>query len=1014
MLRFLFLLAVLLLVGCGADQSQSDLIRPPQSFQTEAFQKSAGAYGFVSAGSGGGLRVSQQGGGGGQGLTLQVRNLAGDVVAELQTDANGSFRLTDLPSGPLTIELGPNSQFSFTSIPGADLPLGAVYPFTRQQILATVLAQAKSTDAVFGTLQPLPAGVTLSASASDEVLQVLPADQWLFFLDPQPLARYGHPVEYLLVDANTGQVQRISNQFSVPAVNGARLWVGDLSFLHYLNLDLDTPSNTRFENGPEVVRLPQQFAVQSKRKPEVEARPRLKGAGSDEIFAILLQAEDENSSYPSDIQHVRKFLISDQGVPEDQVYAVKTSIESLPKMVDSQGQLVNANGQRPFTPETSRYHLLLGEIRGRIEDRLQRGLHSTLIVYITAHDSTQGFTAQYRGGRHINWKPDALDLKSVRACKIRVLCDFCYSASVFPDFRTYFERSNVPPEQRPDLQVFSACDTREQSLGIPVWLASLGDRFAEFLFPDEFVAPIILAPGGMWTNSILRLLRIEDGDLVGLLRPDGSLRVDSVFLGGAPANSDYLGTTHPKALVLANIPSYCPGRVTFLGDYALNGPGSLASVRFKSSGELAMTFPSVSSGAQFNAPATITGLEIRSSDGAHVDTMDLRGTVNATITGDQVAGTLTFLPERTGKTFQHTFTARLSPDRRSMAGNFTNPGDETSAIQPAFEMDRLSESAPEIQSFVPGEANTGDTVQIGGNNLGDISARVFFNGIEAAVPQFTAGNLIVRVPPGNTSGPITVAAASSVSTNSQFRLRPNTATPVVSSVSPSEVRQGETVTIYGTGLGGANARVEVGNTFATQVGGDDRSLRAVVALSAFGRGRVIVTNGGNRAFSTNSVHVVPSGLTRWRVDFDPGSTEPFPGEYFTVIPTPSAGGQRLCTVTTSGGTVVSGAGVAGLETLQQEVDSRNLTFGLAIGDRLNQGVVEVVFSSLSAAFPINVQDGSFAGEFRNRNFLGSFTRPAFINLQTLTGNLSRTQIGSGILDGEWWPVQGVAPELHNQ
>lgn len=107
---------------------------------------------------------------------------------------------------------------------------------------------------------------------------------------------------------------------------------------------------------------------------------------------------------------------------------------------------------------------------------------------------------------------------------------------------------------------------------------------------------------------------------------------------------------------------------------------------------------------------------------------------------------------------------------------------------------------PTITGFLPAEATEGQPVTINGNNFDpDASGNeVFFNGVAAVVSSASANQIMVTVPPGATTGKLTVSAdgQTSLSTDS-FVVRP---APHVTSFTPGSGGVNTVVTITGTGF----------------------------------------------------------------------------------------------------------------------------------------------------------------------------------------------------------------------
>lgn len=99
---------------------------------------------------------------------------------------------------------------------------------------------------------------------------------------------------------------------------------------------------------------------------------------------------------------------------------------------------------------------------------------------------------------------------------------------------------------------------------------------------------------------------------------------------------------------------------------------------------------------------------------------------------------------------------RLEVKARDLAGNESVPAVRTFAVVPG----------PVIVAVLPGAAAVGSTVTIVGERLDVGAVAVAFNGVRAAMQRLSPTSLLTSVPPGATSGPLTVATAAGTATRS--------------------------------------------------------------------------------------------------------------------------------------------------------------------------------------------------------------------------------------------------------
>lgn len=165
---------------------------------------------------------------------------------------------------------------------------------------------------------------------------------------------------------------------------------------------------------------------------------------------------------------------------------------------------------------------------------------------------------------------------------------------------------------------------------------------------------------------------------------------------------------------------------------------------------------------------------------------------------------------------------------------------------------------PKIESLIPATGQQGDTITIMGSHFGaDTSAnKVTMNGVDAKIVSANASTLRVLVPdmqiPGNVQVKTTVGLSNA--TLFSFFIPP---APVISSISPLTITQGDTITIHG-----ANFNLTIaGNTLTINgsktaiVKADQSNLQYVFENPAL-HGNIsfnfqLMTNGGTATNSRN-------------------------------------------------------------------------------------------------------------------------------------------------------------------
>jgi hypothetical protein len=155
---------------------------------------------------------------------------------------------------------------------------------------------------------------------------------------------------------------------------------------------------------------------------------------------------------------------------------------------------------------------------------------------------------------------------------------------------------------------------------------------------------------------------------------------------------------------------------------------------------------------------------------------------------------------------------------------------------------------PTITSFTPTSGPVGTQVDIQGTNLTGATS-VTFNG--TADPSFvvnSATDITAHLPPGATTGPISVTTPSGTGTSTD-NFTVSTPPPTISSFTPTSGPAGTTVSITGTGFTGASS-VTFGGVPATNLTlNSDTSITATVPSGAT-TGPIAVTTPGGTGTST--------------------------------------------------------------------------------------------------------------------------------------------------------------------
>ena len=146
------------------------------------------------------------------------------------TDADGSFLLNTVTVGSQKLEIKPAGgaaiEIPLTVFPNSSLRVGQP-PISRTDAVnasKSWLAGQITVDGVtiIAPQQPLPAGAVIGTAFQPDpgaMLHTSAAPEWLVYIDRFPNARFGHAVDYLFIDAQSGALTAVAAD-AWPLVNG--------------------------------------------------------------------------------------------------------------------------------------------------------------------------------------------------------------------------------------------------------------------------------------------------------------------------------------------------------------------------------------------------------------------------------------------------------------------------------------------------------------------------------------------------------------------------------------------------------------------------------------------------------------------------------------------------------------------------------------------------------------------------------------------------------------------------
>ena len=171
-----------------------------------------------------------------------------------------------------------------------------------------------------------------------------------------------------------------------------------------------------------------------------------------------------------------------------------------------------------------------------------------------------------------------------------------------------------------------------------------------------------------------------------------------------------------------------------------------------------------------------------------------------------------------------------------------------------------------VFAFTPshGEAGTEVTIQGQGFSTTLANDAVKFNGTTATVLSATATQIVTEVPAGATTGPISVTVSSATAQSTTSFVVDNTGeAPTITSVSPTLVASGSSVTVIGTNLDPVPGQTNV------VISGIESTLTSItntqLQITPISSGNVVVQTPYGQATSSNPIVVLPPGFTTSQV-----------------------------------------------------------------------------------------------------------------------------------------------------
>lgn len=500
------------------------------------------------------------------GAEIRAFDIHGVLRGTTTTAADGSFTIGGLPTGYARFEAradaqsaDPDVEIEATVVPDAVITLGRTYPIDRAAASAAALAGVPAAALAAGSLNPLPEGTLVYPQHDDlrpvigsRPARVLPADEWLFFIDPEPLSDFGHAVEYVFVDASTGAVTRIGASYP-PLANHGALWPSrDDLFTYDPPLGTtDLPDDAMLGAGPELVQMP--LVVPDPAAPDeapfdpadIASVPHVgdpilqshfNNSGTDGVFVVYIRAGGDHHFFLNLGRMATAFRF--EGIPFSNMILQDLTDLPAPEVDTSNLSGSQANAARASAMQMDLRAATL-YFEPQIAQRLTQGRHSTLIVYICGHGGGGNMIVDFEEDQSGAWGFGAADLglTQTQACRVRVIIQSCGAESFQADVAALFAGTHH------DVVIYAASARGKFATATPGYV-----NYIPF-------GAIVNPPGSHFTTEFADELDILGGDIQSVTEVDSNGQTvfvgDIRGLGGMPpppfVRPDHLPVCFPAA-----------------------------------------------------------------------------------------------------------------------------------------------------------------------------------------------------------------------------------------------------------------------------------------------------------------------------------------------------------------------------------------------------------------------------------------------------------------------------------
>lgn len=471
------------------------------------------------------------------GASISAIDIDGELLDEATSTASGEFRLDGLTHGLVSLEIrttpsnpDPDTVVHLTALAGINALLGVDNSIDHDGAAQLVLDGSSCESFVIGTLQPIPPETEVRDYISGDVIRTTSAFEWLFMVDDESSSLYPHPLDFVFVDAMSGQITRV-NAGGPPAINGGALWGSDLDYLHYEGIDwlsvvdADTLIGSGLSASVEIVKRPDcptathrgaDWALPDALLKELES------ASAADIFMFQICGLRRSDGY-SDIVRFNYFASR---------FAPAANRETV---------------VFPFAPDAktgaAAYDAAWDRLHAKINNRLAQGGKPTLIIFVHGHSANVspgpqfgGLTAEYLNGTSEIWTSHRLGFSHFRPCKTRLLAHLCYSQDFITAVGERF--LELPINQRADYIGYSSSSSTETSHG--------------FLLESELEGTALA--GSFFLTATMPHMTVDaNNELIGLTDPNGQYisQLQSISFAGI--------VQHPQIMTVVGNPVWCTG-----------------------------------------------------------------------------------------------------------------------------------------------------------------------------------------------------------------------------------------------------------------------------------------------------------------------------------------------------------------------------------------------------------------------------------------------------------------------